>query len=196
VAHNHPQAEIIASALARMGARTTTIGTILKAPSVCGASVPAGRMSSLIKRAYRETVGQSSHPGLMPSAITPFFKSDRQIMHASMILALAWAWRQRGPEDAFARAYSIYWGLTGGDRTDVSETARAISADQAWLLVQRSLLPMQRWVEGRAKGYANVATPEIRLLRCRSCGIPVIAAPVDLRVTCPVCRQREQAKTA
>lgn len=191
MAHEHPGAELVGSMLAKMGARTTTISTILRGPSICGREAPASRIQSLTKKIYRDAIGKSSRPGLMPSETNVFFKNDRQIMHASMILTMAWGWRHLGPEEAFLRSYRVYWVMTGSDRDDVAEIQREISADRAWLLIQRGLLPMQRWVQAKARGQV-AATPEIRLLRCRSCSNPVIATPVDLRVTCPVCLHREQ----
>jgi hypothetical protein len=143
--------------------------------------------NALARQVYLEATGESSHSGLLPSSTSWYFDGARRVMHASIILTLAWGWRSLGPEEAFIRAYAIYWRMTGGPHGGDKGGAREIPADRAWKLIQDSLLPMQNWVEAKSMGYA-AATPVIRLLRCKSCAVPVIASNSMLSVTCPVCR--------
>lgn len=194
MAREHPVATLVGGEMAKMGARSATIYAVLKSPTLCGKEIPSTRLTTLSRQIHLEATGEASHPGLMPSATSWYFSSDRRIMHSSLILSLAWSWRNLGPEQAFVKAYSVYWNLTGGNRADATDT-RTVSADRAWRLVQGSLLPMQNWMNAKAKGQ-TAATPAIRLLRCRSCGIPVIASTENLRITCPVCRSKDQAKNS
>ncbi|OIQ66135.1 flagellar transcriptional activator (FlhC) [mine drainage metagenome] len=194
MAREHPIATLVGGELARMGARSATIYAVLKSPTLCGKEITPARLTTLARQIHLEATGESSHPGLMPSATSWYFSSDRRIMHSSLILSLAWSWRHLGPEQSFVKAYTIYWRLTGGDRTDLAD-GRTVSADRAWRLVQQSLLPMQNWIQAKARGH-TAATPAIRLLRCRSCTIPVIASSENLRVTCPVCRGKDQTKSS
>lgn len=183
----HPIAALVVGEMARMGARTSTICTLLKAPGLRDLTISPSRIPALVRQIYQKSTGESSPPGLMPSSGKWYFSSDRRIMHSSFLLAMAWPWRDLGPEEAYIRAYSVYWHMTEGD-----PQARAISADRAWFLVQQSLLQTQRWYKERALR-KNPPTPPIRLLRCRSCSIPLIASAENIRVVCPVCRDRARS---
>ncbi len=194
MAREHPVATVVGGELARMGARSATIYAVLKAKTLCGSEISQARLTTLARQIHLDATGQSSHPGLMPSAISWYFSSDRRILHSSLLLTLAWSWRHLGPEQAFVKAYAVYSRMTGGDHHDLAEI-RSVSADRGWRLVQQSLLPMQNWIKAKARGQM-AATPAIRLLRCRSCSIPVIASSENLRVTCPVCRNKEAKQSA
>ena len=189
MARDNPLATLVGGELARMGARSATIYSILKSPRLCGRKMT----NALARQVYLDATGKSSHSGLLPSSTSWYFDGSRRIMHASFILAMAWAWRSLGPEEAFIRSYAVYWRMTGGQHGADKDGAREIPADRAWKLVQDSLLPMQNWVEAKSKGH-TAATPVIRLLRCKSCSVPIIASNSMLSVTCPVCRKKQDKK--